>query len=75
MELEALDPEYVQERLSQPPFVTIDGVHNARDLGLYSTQAGSLVTKPRLAYRSAELSSITEQGMRTVQSRPSVHTF
>lgn len=32
-DLEPLDPEYVQSVLSRPPFVSIPGVHNVRDLG------------------------------------------
>ncbi|KAJ3547825.1 hypothetical protein NM688_g5363 [Phlebia brevispora] len=62
-DLEPLDPEYVNERLSKPPFVSVPGVVNIRDLGSYPSSAHSgMVTKPRLLYRSGEISSITEQG-------------
>ncbi|KAK7060362.1 hypothetical protein VNI00_001127 [Paramarasmius palmivorus] len=62
-DLAPLDPSYVQEILSKPPFVTIEGVINARDLGGYpSTSAPTKFTKHRLAYRSAELASITDKG-------------
>lgn len=33
--LEPLDPQFVQSVLSNPPFVSIPGVHNVRDLGSY----------------------------------------
>ena len=42
-DLEPLNPEYVQSVLSKPPFVTIPGVHNARDLGSYSAEAHHLI--------------------------------
>ncbi|KZT05648.1 uncharacterized protein LAESUDRAFT_726936 [Laetiporus sulphureus 93-53] len=63
METDPLDPEYVNERLSKPPFVSIPGVVNIRDLGSYpSTTYPGRVTRPRLLYRSAEISNITEEG-------------
>lgn len=43
-DLEPLNPEYVQTVLSNPPFVIIPGVHNARDLGSYSTQPSPSVS-------------------------------
>jgi len=61
-DIEALDPEYVQERLSKPPFVTIPGVVNVRDLGSYPTKYPGMVTKPNLLYRSGEVSNITDEG-------------
>jgi hypothetical protein len=62
-EAEALDPTYVSEVLSKPPFVTIEGVHNVRDIGSLSVASDStLVTRPRFAYRAAELSGIQESG-------------
>ena len=60
---EPLDEDYVRTRLSQPPFVTIDGVLNVRDLGSYQTADPSLITKPSLMYRSGEVSGITGEGM------------
>lgn len=62
MDLDPLDPVYVNQRLSQPPFVTISGVVNVRDLGLYSTTYNGQLTKPKFVYRSAEIASITEEG-------------
>ena len=63
-DLEPLDPEYVSERLSKPPFVTVPGVFNIRDLGCYpSSRHSGMITRPRLLYRSAEISSITDEGM------------
>lgn len=62
-DLEPLDPEYVNQRLSKPPFVTVPGVVNIRDLGSYpSSRHCGMVTRPRLLYRSGEISSITEEG-------------
>jgi len=58
-----LDEDYVRTRLNQPPFVTIDGVLNVRDLGSYQTADPSLTTKPSLMYRSGEVSGITGEGM------------
>jgi hypothetical protein len=60
--LEPLDPAYVADVLSRPPFVQIPGVCNVRDLGSYPTASPDVVTKAGYAYRSAELSSITEEG-------------
>lgn len=60
--LESLDPAYVADVLSRPPFVQIPGVCNVRDLGSYPTATPNVVTKSGYAYRSAELSSITEEG-------------
>jgi hypothetical protein len=62
---EPLDPQFVQDQLSRPPFVTVAGVINVRDLGgLPSHLYPNMVTKPRYLYRSAELSGITEEGKR-----------
>lgn len=62
-DLEPLDPAYVSDILSRHPFVNIQGVINVRDLGLYpSTTVPGHVTRPRLVLRSAELSSITDEG-------------
>jgi hypothetical protein len=58
-----LDEDYVRTRLKQPPFVTIDGVLNIRDLGSYQTADPSLITKPSLMYRSGEVSGITGEGV------------
>ncbi|KAG2033638.1 protein-tyrosine phosphatase-like protein [Suillus americanus] len=62
--LEPLDPAYVADVLSRPPFVQIPGVCNVRDLGSYPTATPDVITKPGYAYRSAELSGITEEGAR-----------
>jgi len=62
-ELAPLDPVYVQDVLSKPPFVDLPGVFNVRDLGnLPSAIYDGYVTKPQFLFRSAELSSITEEG-------------
>lgn len=61
--LEALDPAYVADVLSRPPFVQISGVCNVRDLGSYPTSTPNHITKPGYAFRGAEVSNITEQGV------------
>jgi hypothetical protein len=61
-----LDEDYVRTRLERPPFVTIDGVLNIRDLGSYPTANPTLITKPSLIYRSGEVSGITEEGIHFV---------
>lgn len=62
-EIAPLDPEYVQDVLSKPPFVNLPGVFNVRDLGnLPSAIYEGYITKPRFIFRSAELSSITQEG-------------
>ncbi|KAI0727345.1 protein-tyrosine phosphatase-like protein [Fomitopsis betulina] len=63
MELEPLDPVYVNERLSRPPFVAISGVVNVRDLGGYPSETSpGHVTRPGFIFRSGEVSSITDDG-------------
>lgn len=60
---EPLDPEYVKDRLSRHPFITVPGVVNIRDLGLYDTCYAGMITKPLFLFRSGEVSAITEEGM------------
>ncbi|KAF7981692.1 hypothetical protein HWV62_32256 [Athelia sp. TMB] len=57
---EPLDPVYVAEILSKPPFVLVSGVDNVRDLA-----APGVPIKPRLVFRGGEISSITEEGKPT----------
>lgn len=76
-DLEALDPSYVASVLSNPPFITIPGVINVRDLGAYlsNTHPGKL-TKPNLMVRSAEISGITPEGeIRVVSTLPVLPTY
>ncbi len=64
LNLEPLDPNYVRERLSQPPFVQVPGVVNIRDLGTYpSEEQSGMSMRPHYLYRSGEISAITKQGM------------
>ncbi|KAJ3776711.1 protein-tyrosine phosphatase-like protein [Lentinula raphanica] len=67
-DLEPLDPSYVQETLSRPPFVSISGVINARDLGGYPsiTHPGKS-TKPGFVYRSAEVAAVTDEGKEQIR--------
>ena len=62
MDIEPLDPEYVRDRLSRPPFVSIPGVDNVRDLGSYPTSTEGFMTKPNFIFRGAEISAITDEG-------------
>ncbi len=63
-DLEPLDPTYVADILANPPFVQISGVINVRDLGSYSSASNpGKITRPRLLFRSAELSGVTEEGV------------
>ncbi|KAI0042286.1 hypothetical protein FA95DRAFT_1525503 [Auriscalpium vulgare] len=68
-ELEPLDPDYVARVLSSPPFVTVSGVCNLRDLGQHPTEPGKAGrrTRPGFAYRSAELGSITPEGQAQIR--------
>ncbi|KAF7301982.1 TYR-PHOSPHATASE-2 domain-containing protein [Mycena indigotica] len=75
-DLDALDPLVVEQHLSRLPFVKIDGVINVRDLGLLPSQLyPNLITKPRLLYRSAELSGITDEGKAQLRSLGISHVF
>jgi Tyrosine phosphatase family len=66
-DLDPLDATYVANILSKPPFVTVPGVINVRDLGSYpSTTQPGMVTKSKLLLRSAELSRITEEGTQSL---------
>ncbi|KAI0375894.1 hypothetical protein BV20DRAFT_932406 [Pilatotrama ljubarskyi] len=67
MDLEPLDPAYVAQQLSHPPFVSIAGVVNVRDLGSYPTHHPRMLTRPGLVYRSGEISHITPEGMRQLK--------
>lgn len=58
MSLKTIDPKTAQEILSKPPFVTIDGVHNVRDVGQITPSS----VRAGYVYRSAEICGITETG-------------
>ncbi|KAI6152371.1 protein-tyrosine phosphatase-like protein [Pisolithus tinctorius] len=60
--LKPLDPAYVAEVISNPPFVSISGVSNVRDLGSYPTTMSNGMTKPGYAFRAAEVSNVTAEG-------------
>lgn len=62
-DLDPLDPAYVAAVLSKPPFVSIPGVINVRDLGSYPSEVHlGKITRPCYLFRSAELSGITNEG-------------
>lgn len=62
-ELAPLDPDLVADVLSKHPFITIDGVYNARDLGAIPTADGQHVTRSSFIVRSGELSGATQLGL------------
>jgi hypothetical protein len=62
-ELVPLDSDLLADVLSKPPFVTIDGVCNLRDLGMIPVANGEHVTRSGFMYRSGELSGVTEHGV------------
>ena len=69
--LEPLDPQWVQEQLSNYPFVKVEGVTNVRTLGSYPVKRKNIdgkeeilaMTRPNQLFRSAEISGITEKGL------------
>ncbi|KAF6762201.1 protein-tyrosine phosphatase-like protein [Ephemerocybe angulata] len=62
-DLDPLDKAYVDDVLSKPPFVTVPGVINVRDLGGYPSQTyPGKITKLKFLLRSAEVSGITDEG-------------
>ena len=66
--LEPLNHEWVQKRLNEFPFVSIEGVTNTRTLGSYpigkrgNNQFSEGMTRQKQLYRSAEISRITDKG-------------
>ncbi|KAJ7286862.1 protein-tyrosine phosphatase-like protein [Mycena rebaudengoi] len=48
--------------LSSAPFVVVDGVFNIRAIGGYKANDPTYVVKPGVAFRSGEISGITETG-------------
>ena len=55
------DEQTVRSVVSKPPFVTVEGVHNLRDLGGY-VAGDSRIVRPGYTFRSAALSKISERG-------------
>ncbi|KAI6127421.1 protein-tyrosine phosphatase-like protein [Pisolithus croceorrhizus] len=66
--LKPLDPAYVAEVISNPPFVPIPGVSNVRDLGSYPTTMSNVITKPGYMFRAAEVSNITKEGVEKMRA-------
>ena len=60
---EPIDPAIVSGILASPPFVQIDGVCNARDIG---SDASTSWLRSGYVYRSATLENITEQGKKDI---------
>lgn len=53
---DAIDPDVLQEVLSKPPFISLPGVMNVRDLGAYTPG----YIKPGIIYRSGTLDYMPE---------------
>lgn len=71
--LDPLDPDYVHDVLSKPPFVTLPGVINVRDLGQYASVTDpGYITRPGIMFRSAELSGITDEGTPVSKTCPTM---
>ncbi|TFY77077.1 hypothetical protein EWM64_g6934 [Hericium alpestre] len=55
--------------LALPPFVTVDGIINIRDVGGYPTLSDAqLVTKPAFLFRSGEPTRVSAQGQEQLQA-------
>ena len=67
---EPLDSEFVADVLSRPPFVTISGVCNVRDIA-----APGSPLRPNLVFRGAEVSGITEEGEYPSLSQPKLWLY
>ncbi|GJJ07080.1 hypothetical protein Clacol_001279 [Clathrus columnatus] len=65
----SLDPEYVKERLSSPPFVIVDGVNNIRSLGNYPVSVLGITNSTKEGYilRAAAPSTITPTGIKQLE--------
>ncbi|KAF9262667.1 hypothetical protein L218DRAFT_960147 [Marasmius fiardii PR-910] len=65
-----------QSRLSEPPFVSIEGLYNVRAVGGYSLSSEPRsVVKPAILYRSGDPSRITEKGKEQLLSLGIRHIF
>ncbi|ESK87858.1 protein tyrosine serine phosphatase [Moniliophthora roreri MCA 2997] len=62
-----------QIKFSESPFVTIQGVINARVVGGYTTSSN--IVKPAILYRSGDPSHITEKGIEQLRSLGIRHMF
>ena len=60
--------------LPSPPFVSISGIHNFRDLGGYAVSP-SLSVKRNVIYRCGEPSKVTEDGIETLKSLGITHMY
>ena len=62
--------------LPSPPFITVSGIPNFRDLGGYPTlNPANHTIKRGVIYRCAEPSQVTEAGIRTIQALGITHVY
>jgi Tyrosine phosphatase family len=60
--------------LSSPPFVSISGIHNFRDLGGYAVSP-TLSVRRNVIYRCGEPSKVTPNGIETLKSLGVTHIY
>ena len=74
--LSPLDPMVLSQHLDSPPFITVDGAANVRDIGNLqavvrlsgSSHTGRWKTRPGRVLRSAQLSHLRPPGKETLQA-------
>jgi hypothetical protein len=71
----SVDHTNVQNVLSSPPFVVVDGVINVRDVGGYPTSIPSLFVKTSSIFRAGEPSRITARGKEQLHALQIVKVF
>lgn len=54
--------------LPSPPFISIEGIHNFRSIGGYSTSTPPSTTRSNILFRSAEPSQITPTGINALKA-------
>ncbi len=63
-----IDKETLTKVLSSPPFITVQGVCNFREVGGYAASQGNLLVKPGYYYRCGDPSHITDKGKETLRN-------
>ena len=63
-----IDAESLSKVLSSPPFLTVDGVANIREVGGFTITGVSALVKPGYYFRAGELSHITDKGKEQLRS-------
>ncbi|KAM3066559.1 hypothetical protein ACMFMG_002273 [Clarireedia jacksonii] len=58
-----------------PPFITVGGIPNFRDLGGYPTSSASHSIRQKVVYRCAEPQKVTKDGIATMQELGITHIY